>query len=332
MSTSAAPAELPVSARETAANMEILRKLVGLVARAYYEGREIIVLDILLTVNSMKDEDLAKKLKVQVKEVNRICGKLKMDGIIKVDNKWLDPNKEHRERRRISKSHYYIDYKHFVNVVKYKIYKIGKMIQQEVETFVGWMKANGHPSKAAPPARIPICDACMTEIEPDQNGSDATGTSEKYTKFMEESQAILKLLKLTDKMVIPEYVPTLDTASPLDAGPAISKEAGSSNTIVVEILGGEKEEKGADASGGDASGKNADGQKTEQDGAHADYYAQYYASLQKKNGGTGEAASDDEDENEVFETITGIDAASGTKRPAGNDFDDDDDEDFELVE
>jgi TFIIE alpha subunit len=36
------------------------------------------------------------------------------------------------QRKKTNRSYYYIDYRHFVNVVKYKIYLIGKQIETEV--------------------------------------------------------------------------------------------------------------------------------------------------------------------------------------------------------
>ncbi|KAJ3162677.1 hypothetical protein HDU86_003650 [Geranomyces michiganensis] len=338
--SSATPAVLP-SARDSAAAKEILRKLVALVARAYYEPKHVVVFDILVKVNSQRDEELAKALRVQTKELHKICGKLKLDGLLKFEGRaeLVGPVTEGKQQRKINRTYYYIDYKVFVDVVKWKIYKIGKMIEKEVQ-----MQMANMPYKCPRCSKeysaldfamlsktanlMPLCDICGVEIIAGSTGVDSAGVSEKYTKFMDESQPIVELLKQTDKLIIPQWVSDANTtsvdgtANGGDVELGFSREEGAAAAnIVIEV----DEE------------TNGDNEKVKVDAAakeEADALARYYANLQAQAAGDNalpasspmwplEAGkrprADDED-----------DANGASQEPAAVD-DEEDDEEFEEI-
>lgn len=77
------------------ANVSVLRRLVCLMTRMYYDIPSIVVMDVLVQVtssllllpgvilgSSLREEDLAQRVKLQVKQLQKICGKLKMDGLL----------------------------------------------------------------------------------------------------------------------------------------------------------------------------------------------------------------------------------------------------------
>ncbi|TPX60300.1 hypothetical protein PhCBS80983_g01849 [Powellomyces hirtus] len=327
------------SAKDAAAAKDILRKLVSLVARAYYEPKHVIVFDILLKVNSQRDEELAKALRVQSKELHKICGKLKLDGLLKVEarSELVGPVVEGKQQRKISRSYYYIDYKLFVDVVKWKIYKIGKMIEKEVQMQMANMpykcplclkeySALDFAMLHKTADMMPLCDICNIPIEVGSSGVDSTGVSEKYTKFMNESQPIVELLKQTDKLIIPEWVSDADTTGGDGSGAsheqhelAFSTEQGAAPAnIVIEVE--DKDEVNGDAS----HGAEANGAKAE-----ADSLAQYYANLQAQALGqdTVSHKRPREDDEEDFQ--------HGSKRTSPSTAavaeDDSDEEEFEEI-
>ncbi|KAK9760691.1 hypothetical protein K7432_015009, partial [Basidiobolus ranarum] len=67
--------------------MEILRNLVARVGRAFYEPKYMAVLDALSKNETVIDDKLAVYLKLPIREVHKICGKLKEDRLIKVMTK-----------------------------------------------------------------------------------------------------------------------------------------------------------------------------------------------------------------------------------------------------
>ncbi|KAJ1561024.1 hypothetical protein HK405_005164, partial [Cladochytrium tenue] len=112
---------------------EVLRELMQRVARAYYEPRFIVILDLLAYNNMMRDEDLAKALKIPPADLRKLCAVLCKDGLIKIHSK-TEEIKEYRHMKKITHSHYFIDYKRFVNVVKYRMLKVQQTIQAEVDS------------------------------------------------------------------------------------------------------------------------------------------------------------------------------------------------------
>ncbi|KAJ3045258.1 hypothetical protein HDV00_011130 [Rhizophlyctis rosea] len=81
----------------------------------------------------MKDDELAKALRTQTKELHKLCGKLKTDGLIKTESVPEYFTQGGKERRKFTRTFYYIDYKNFVDVVKWRIFQIGRKIEKEVQ-------------------------------------------------------------------------------------------------------------------------------------------------------------------------------------------------------
>ncbi|KAI8816067.1 uncharacterized protein EV422DRAFT_572129 [Fimicolochytrium jonesii] len=328
------------TATETAHAKELLQKLVALVARAYYEPRHVVILDILVRVNSQRDEDLAKALRVQAKELHKICGKLKLDGLVKVEirHELVGPVMEGRQQRKIPRSYFYIDYKQFVDVVKWKIYKIGKMIEKEVQ-----MQMANMPYKCPTCHKeystldfamlnkthnmMPLCDICGIEIVVGKTAVDSAGVSEKYTKFMNESQPIVDILKQTDRLIIPEWVSDADTTGtsyvPGDELGFSQEQGAAPAKIVVEV-----EDRGE----GEDDEEFEDVGKKETD-SQAKALEEYYASLQAKaNGGdtiTGKRSRDTDDvgddERDSNSAVTPTNGGPVTV------LDSDDEEEFEEI-
>ncbi|KAI8896900.1 hypothetical protein BC833DRAFT_595757, partial [Globomyces pollinis-pini] len=119
--------------------MDIVKNLIHRVTRAYYDHKDIIVMDLLLLNDTVRDDQLAASLGVPLKDLQKVCGKLKLHGLLQVESRFeeLKPGenqrKEYKEKRKVSRSYYFIDYKVAVNVIKFKIYKIGKIIEKEVQ-------------------------------------------------------------------------------------------------------------------------------------------------------------------------------------------------------
>jgi transcription initiation factor TFIIE subunit alpha len=128
--------------------MDTVQRLVGMVMRAFYSSDHCIVVDLLMSVNSIKgsyilkmfiqiDDELALALNCKVKDAQFICGKLKAHGLIRVESQQEELGKQDgfitmgpdsaAAKRKVSKSYYFLDYKQFIDVVKWKMHKINQM-------------------------------------------------------------------------------------------------------------------------------------------------------------------------------------------------------------
>ncbi|KAJ1560066.1 hypothetical protein HK405_008354, partial [Cladochytrium tenue] len=134
-------------------------ELMQRVARAYYEPRFIVILDLLAYNNMMRDEDLAKALKIPPADLWKLCLVLRNDGLIHSKTEEI---KEYRHMKKITHSHYFIDYKRFVNVVKYRMLKVQQTIQAEVDS----RRYNPMSALALmrPTDGLFICEVCGSEL------------------------------------------------------------------------------------------------------------------------------------------------------------------------
>ena len=240
--------------------MDQVQRLVSLVIHAFYNKNQVIITDLLSSVNSIKEDDLAAILSVKVKEVNLICAPLVNHGLIQVKAISTDLSLQEgfvdygqsSAKKKVSKSYYYIDYKIFIDMVKWRIHCITKKIDKDVSMFrvafsykcpaclkqyqmleVNSLKINQDGFQ---------CDLCNSLLIED-NGTNATSTT--YIKFMQQIQPIVELLKTTDSLILPEYKFELEsegggqTAMTLNQHKelAVSSESGAGiGKIVVEVV------------------------------------------------------------------------------------------------
>ena len=195
--------------------MEIVHKLLSLTVRCFYDPKSIVIFDLLIRNSILSDEELALAMKDKPKEINRICYRLKTDGIIRVESRWEALENDFKKRSKTSKSYYFIDMAHAVNAIKFKIYKIGKIIEKKVQD-----QMNNLPFVCSPcnrefnaldmltletnASKIPICDYCSGELVLDQKNEVSKENSERFVKFMNECKPIVDLLKMSDSLILPE--------------------------------------------------------------------------------------------------------------------------------
>lgn len=133
-------------------------------------------------------------------------------------------------------------------MVKWKIYKVGKLIEHETQ-----MAANVPyrcPSCERPfssldfaslektEMMLPLCDICKVEIEMEPVTADSITLSEKYARFMNESQPLVDILKETDKFDASEWLQVNLEQSELPASekPDVQDvQSTCENSIIVEF-------------------------------------------------------------------------------------------------
>lgn len=150
-------------------------------------------------------------LKITARDIHRICGKLKEDRLIKMVNR-MEPRKP--DQRMVPKTYYYIDYKEFVDVVKWKMYKMQTLVRDKLRTESenkGYVCSNC--TKTFTPLDVLSlvdmtdqlfhCDQCEMVLDENDNAENVKESQVILTKLREQSQPIITLLKQTDSIVIP---------------------------------------------------------------------------------------------------------------------------------
>jgi len=133
------------------------RRLVELIVQAFYEPKYFIVADNLLKDlddgnQGTEDEDLSKRLKLPLKDVRRLVGKLKIDGIIhekitkeklndedvdaSIDYSRLLPSAQRQMKYKTRKKHkcvWYYDFRHLVKVVRFRKQQMEEQLNRSQE-------------------------------------------------------------------------------------------------------------------------------------------------------------------------------------------------------
>ena len=93
------------------------------VARAFYVDGVIVVLDSLIQEKYVREEEFAPRLKLPDKDVKKVLAQLESEMLIRFEDIVMEDG-------RTAKC-YYIDYQLFVNVVRYRIHLMEKVIEAE---------------------------------------------------------------------------------------------------------------------------------------------------------------------------------------------------------
>ncbi|KAJ3215843.1 hypothetical protein HDU67_010263 [Dinochytrium kinnereticum] len=272
----------------------------------------------------MKDEDLAKGLKMTPVDLRKLCAKLKSDGLIKMNAK-TEEIKEYRHTKKVTKAHYYIDYRSFVNVIKYKMYRIQEIIKKEVDSHNNNLEyicpacqLDYDPLKALALNRndeqMFLCEICSTPLE-QKEALDMENDLSK--KFNTARKRLLDLLQEADSQEIPEFEPNLvlgtsSAPSKESSDLSFSTESGAqASKIMVELQGFNEE---------------IEEQVKEEAGDVDSHYKEYYANLSRAavSGKREAEPPDNYDSPSNFE-----EQPSKKLKLDAFDEDDDDDEDFE---
>ncbi|OZJ03167.1 hypothetical protein BZG36_04068 [Bifiguratus adelaidae] len=198
--------------------MPVLRTLVARVARAFYDPKAIVVLDLLNTEvaprSGIKDEAIALHLKLRPSEILKICGRIREDRLI-CSTTWQEPKTD--TGRQNPRTYYYIDYKQFVDVVKYRMYTMQNIVtgrlrsESDNKGYVCPTCGKTYTTLDAvgvldPMTQTFICDVCSSELVENESNASVVDSQDQLARLRAQTNPIIELLKRTDGKSIPvEY-------------------------------------------------------------------------------------------------------------------------------
>ncbi|KAJ4145657.1 hypothetical protein LMH87_004498 [Akanthomyces muscarius] len=106
--------------------MDLAVTLVKSVMRAFYSTRDILVIDALILHEALRDDDLAYLMATNPKDLHKICGKLREDRFLTVHTR---PELREGNPRPSNRTWYYINYRHTIDAIKWRVYTIDKDVQ-----------------------------------------------------------------------------------------------------------------------------------------------------------------------------------------------------------
>ncbi|GIJ98845.1 hypothetical protein Aspvir_000966 [Aspergillus viridinutans] len=193
--------------------MDLANTLIRTVVRAFYETRQILIVDALSIHSVLHAEDLAFLLGMQQKDLRKLCAKLREDRLIAVSTR-----AEIRDgsTRPVNREYYYIPLHPVVDAIKFKVSKLTSTIKaqytpsEERKEYVclrcgaEWTELDVLSLYSDEGFECQNCGAILerTEDVKGAEGIDRTG-HEKNSKLMAQLDNMLKLLKQIDSVEIP---------------------------------------------------------------------------------------------------------------------------------
>lgn len=205
----------------------VMQKLIRHTVRLFYDTPQIIFCDILLKKMLIFDSEIATILKVVPKEFNKIVFKLKEDKIIKQETKIENRENNYQEIRQA----FYINYGEVKDVIKYKIYKMTKLLEMEMgkseEIFVCTTCKKEFSILDAQSLMKDYhfqCDECKGVLEESRRVIE-NDPHNIYGVTMETLQSIISLLKEIDQMDVPfmDYFQVLELKKKKDSMEVLKK-------------------------------------------------------------------------------------------------------------
>lgn len=145
-----------------------LKTLVRVIGRAFYQSQQIVVLDILAKYPCVTEGDLLDVLKMNgaQKQLRQVLTSLRKDKLIKSLQKMESEEGQAEGQKHLRMTHYYyINYKQFVNVVKYRLDHMRRKLEMEEK------KSQSHTSY-----KCPHCAQTYSDLDVDRLIDHATGS------------------------------------------------------------------------------------------------------------------------------------------------------------
>ncbi|KAG8771477.1 hypothetical protein FRC12_003585 [Ceratobasidium sp. 428] len=202
---------MPAQSSETT---RALITLVQHVSRAFYESRFVVVMDQLARLPVIKEEELAGRVGVTLKELNKVTAVLTNDKLIKVYRQ--NELKSERAQRAVPRSYYWIDYQNFCNVVKWRISAMRRGIEQKLRNELdnkGYICTQCQ--KSFTPLDVDrlydftrnafLCDICGGELTDNENAENVRGGKDRMQRFNTQTANIVDGLRKVESAVLPTF-------------------------------------------------------------------------------------------------------------------------------
>ncbi|KAI0761300.1 TFIIE alpha subunit-domain-containing protein [Trametes elegans] len=192
---------------------ETLRLLVQHVSRAFYEPKFTVVMDQLVRHPVLKDDDLAGRMGLQLKELNKIMATLEGHRLVRI---YRQNELKEGAQRSVGRQYFYIDYQNFCNVVKWRMAEMRRIIDKGLRNELdskGYVCPQCH--KCFQPLEVDRlinfqkgtfdCDICGAELIDNENADNVVGSQDRMQRFNRQMRFILEGLRKTEDMVLPAF-------------------------------------------------------------------------------------------------------------------------------
>ncbi|KAK4191657.1 transcription initiation factor IIE subunit alpha [Podospora australis] len=154
--------------------LSLCQTLVRSVVRAFYTTQEILVVEALVTHKALRDDELAYLMKMNLKDLHRLCATLREARFLVVHTR---PEMQAGKTRPINRTYYWIDYQQTVDAIKWRVYKTDKDMQGIAQ-----------PQDESKEYFCPHCKAQWTQMEVLDSVSSRGFTCQRCDSVLERSK------------------------------------------------------------------------------------------------------------------------------------------------
>ncbi|KAI8627745.1 hypothetical protein F5Y19DRAFT_477284 [Xylariaceae sp. FL1651] len=194
--------------------MDLAQQLVRSVLRAFYDSRSfdtrhILIVDALILHSALRDDDLSYLMSMNLKDLHRICAKLRDERFLQVH---VRPELREGQQRPTNRTYYYIDYRQAIDAIKWRVYHLDKAVQgnakpatEKKEYFCRRCHAEWTQMEVldkVDPIKGFLCHRCdaILVFDPEREA----GGHEQSTRLNNQLRFITDMLPKLDAVVIPD--------------------------------------------------------------------------------------------------------------------------------
>ncbi|SNX85321.1 related to TFA1 - TFIIE subunit (transcription initiation factor), 66 kD [Melanopsichium pennsylvanicum] len=212
----------------TEQQLSTIRRMAQIVTRIFYDDRHIVLMDQLVSITVLPADVLAHRLGIQVKELAALSSKLLEDKLICTFRR--NEIRDAIINRSVPRTYYYLDYKLFLDVTKWRMMSIRKKIDTRLRNELdnkGYVCPRCKSSYSTLQVahlldilrNIFVCETpgCNTELVDNEEAHDVKRSKDSLMRFNEQLSTLLGGLRRTEGITLP----------PLDVGAWLTKHAAS---------------------------------------------------------------------------------------------------------
>ena len=187
-----------------------LKKLARFVVRGFYTREDVLIIDMLVRHHCMREDDLSSLLKFDKKLVRAKIAGLKKDKLVqekqRMETRSDDPSKVEKMNC------YFINYKIFVNVVKYKLDQMLKKLEtsERDASSRSAFKCNTCHNTYTDLEVIELisdfstgdmkCNHCGSAVVEDESAGPQSDSRQAITKFNQQMEGLFKILQSVENI------------------------------------------------------------------------------------------------------------------------------------
>ncbi|BGP39935.1 hypothetical protein JCM10450v2_003914 [Rhodotorula kratochvilovae] len=202
------------STSTSSAGLDTARLLVQKIVRTFYGNRSAILIDQLVQRECFRDEEIARRLGMQIKDISKITHRLVEDQIVQVHRR--SEMRDNGMMKAQLRAYYYLDYSKATDVIKWRMWRIQQTVDVKLRNELdaqGYVcplcKASYTPLDAAslydPMSNMFRCSVCQTEVINNENEEEVKGSKDRMQRLNRQTKVIVDLLKKMDQVELPRF-------------------------------------------------------------------------------------------------------------------------------